>query len=53
MQAVVAGTVLVWKGIGILQWLVLSKRTKKYWQYKELQKMIDEKLDYDEDEKQP
>ena len=34
--------------IGIRQWLVLSKWTKKYEQYKELQKKIDEKLDYDE-----
>jgi hypothetical protein len=34
--------------IGVRQWLVLSKWTKKYEQYKELQKKIDEKLDYDE-----
>ena len=53
VQAVVIGTVLVWIGIGIRQWFVLSKWTKKYRQYKELQKKIDEKLDYDEDEKQP
>jgi len=52
VQAVVAGTVFVWIGIGIRQWFVLSKWTKKYRQYKELQKKIDEKLDY-EDEKQP
>ncbi|HEU4605555.1 MAG TPA: hypothetical protein VFS46_04885 [Nitrososphaera sp.] len=54
VQAVVIGTVLVWIGIGVRQWFVLSKWTKKYRQYKELQKKIDEKLDYDEDdEKQP
>jgi hypothetical protein len=53
VQAVVVGTVLVWIGIGIRQWFVLSKWTKKYKQYKELQKKIDEKLGYDEDEKQP
>jgi hypothetical protein len=53
VQAVVVGTVLVWIGIGIRQWFVLSKWTRKYKQYKELQKKIDEKLDYDEDEKQP
>ena len=41
---------LVWLGIGIRQWFVLSKWTKKYNQYKELQKKIDEKLDYDNDE---
>lgn len=49
-QAVVIGIVLLWIGIGIRQWLVLSKWTKKYGQYKELQKKIDEKLDYDGDE---
>jgi len=38
---------LIWLGIGIRQWLVLSKWTKKYELYKELQKKIDEKLDYD------
>jgi hypothetical protein len=53
VQAVVAVTVLAWIGIGIRQWFVLSKWTKKYKQYKELQKKVDEKLDYDEDEKQP
>jgi len=49
-QAVVIGIVLLWIGIGIRQWLVLSKWIKKYGQYKELQKKIDEKLDYDGDE---
>ena len=49
VQAVVIGTILFWLGIGIRQWLVLSKWTKKYKQYKELQKKIDEKLDYDTD----
>lgn len=50
VQAVVIGTVLVWIGIGIRQWFVLSKWTKKYRQYKELQKKIDEKLDYDDED---
>jgi hypothetical protein len=40
---------LVWLGIGIRQWFVLSEWTKKYERYKELQKKIDEKLDYDND----
>lgn len=53
VQAVIVATVLVWIGVGIRQWFVLSKWTKKYKQYKELQKKVDEKLDYDEDEKQP
>jgi hypothetical protein len=53
VQAVVVVTVLVWIGIGIRQWFLLSRWTKKYNQYKELQKKVDEKLDYDEeDEKQ-
>jgi hypothetical protein len=38
---------IVWLGIGIRQWFVLSKWSKKYERYKELQKKIDEKLDYD------
>ena len=42
---------LIWLGIGIRQWFVLSKWTKKYERYKELQKKIDEKLDYDSDER--
>jgi len=37
--------VLVWLGIGIRQWFVLSKWDKKYKKYKELQKQIEEKLD--------
>ncbi len=49
VQAVVIGTILFWLGIGIRQWFVFSKWTKKYKQYKELQKKIDEKLDYDRD----
>jgi hypothetical protein len=47
VQAVIIGTVLFWIGIGIRQWFVFSKWTKKYKQYKDLQKKIDEKLDYD------
>ena len=39
---------LVWLGIGIRQWLVLSGWTKKYNKYKKLQDEIDKKLD-DED----
>lgn len=42
--------VLIWLGFGVKQWLALSKWTKKYELYKKLQKKIDEKLDYDDDE---
>lgn len=41
---------LVWLGIGIRQWIVLSKWTKKYDRYKELQEEIDKKLDDEEKE---
>lgn len=39
---------LVWLGIGIRQWFVLSKWTKKYEKYKELQEQIDKKLEDDD-----
>jgi len=39
---------LVWLGIGVRQWFVLSKWTKKYEHYKELQEKIDKKLDEDD-----
>lgn len=39
---------LVWLGIGIRQWFVLSKWTRRYEHYKELQREIDQKLDYDD-----
>lgn len=39
----------VWLGIGIRQWIVLSKWTKKYDRYKELQEKVDKKLDDDEE----
>jgi hypothetical protein len=38
---------IIWLGIGIWQWFVLSKRSKKYERYREVQKKIDKKLDYD------
>jgi hypothetical protein len=41
---------LIWLGIGIRQWFVLSKWSKKYERYKELQKRVDQKLDYDNDD---
>ena len=45
---------LIWLGIGIRQWFVLSGWTKKYERYRELQRKIDEKLDYDEgNDKEP
>jgi hypothetical protein len=49
VKAVVIRTILFRRRIGIRQWFVFSKWTKKYKQYKQLQKKIDEKLDYDND----
>lgn len=48
-RAIVIAFVLAWIGIGIRQWFVLSKWTQRYEIYKEMQKKIDEKLDYDND----
>lgn len=39
---------IVFLGIGVRQWTVLSKWTKRYKSYKELQKKVDEKLDFEE-----
>jgi cell division protein FtsL len=48
-RAIVIVFVVAWIVIGIRQWFVLSKWTQRYELYKEMQKKIDEKLDYDED----
>jgi hypothetical protein len=42
---------LIWLGVGIRQWFVLNKWTKKYEHYKELQKKLDEKLGDEDREK--
>jgi len=41
---------IIWLAIGIRQWFVLSKWTKRYERYKQLQKKIDEKLDYEDND---
>jgi energy-coupling factor transporter transmembrane protein EcfT len=38
---------LVWLGVGIRQWIVFSRWTQKYRLYKEVQKKLDERLDFD------
>ena len=48
-RAIVIVFVLAWIAVGIRQWFVLSKWTQRYEIYKELQKKIDQKLDYDND----
>ena len=45
----------VWLGIGIRQWVILSKWTKKYDRYKKMQEEVDKKLsgeDKDNEENQ-
>ena len=44
-QMIIFAISAVWLGIGIRQWLVLSKFSKKYENFKKKQKDIDEKLD--------
>jgi cell division protein FtsL len=50
-RAIVIVFLLAWIVIGIRQWFVLSKWTHRYEIYKELQKKIDEKLDYESKKK--
>jgi energy-coupling factor transporter transmembrane protein EcfT len=42
-----AAVFLVWLGVGIRQWIVFSRWTQKYRLYKELQKKLDERLDFE------
>ena len=51
-QMIIIVISLVWLGIGIRQWIVLSKWDKKYRQFKEDQKEIDKKFQDDNDESQ-
>jgi hypothetical protein len=38
---------LFWLGVGIRQWIVFSRWAQKYRLYKELQRRLDERLDFD------
>jgi uncharacterized membrane protein YbhN (UPF0104 family) len=38
---------VVFLAIGVRQWVVLSKWTRRYREFKELQKKVDQKLDFD------
>lgn len=44
-QLVIFAISLVWLGIGIRQWLSISKWDKKYQKFKEKQEQVDKKLD--------
>jgi len=48
-QMIIFAISAVWLGIGIRQWLVLSKFSKKYENFKKKQKDIDKKLDEEDD----
>jgi energy-coupling factor transporter transmembrane protein EcfT len=46
---IIGGAVfLVWLGIGIRQWIVFSKWRQKYRMYKEVQKKVEESLNFEE-----
>lgn len=49
-QLAILAISIVWLGIGIRQWFVLSKWDKKYQQFKEHQKEIDKKFEDDSDD---
>ena len=44
-QLVIFAISLIWLGIGIKQWLSISKWDKKYQKFKERQAQVDKKLD--------
>ena len=48
---IIGGAVfLVWLGVGIRQWIVFSKWTQKYRIYKEVQKKVEENLDFEKND---
>jgi hypothetical protein len=49
-QLIIIVISLVWLGIGIRQWIVLSKWDRKYQNFKAKQKEIDDKFEDDSDE---
>lgn len=50
LSIIAAAVFLVWLGVGIRQLIVFSKWTQKYHLYKELQKRLDERLNFERDE---
>jgi len=49
-QLVIFAISIVWLGVGIRQWIVISQWDKKYQQFKEQQKEIDKKFQDDSDD---
>jgi hypothetical protein len=49
VRILITVVVLVWLVLGIRQWFILSKWTNNYKKYKQLQKKIEDKLDFEKD----
>jgi energy-coupling factor transporter transmembrane protein EcfT len=50
---IIGGAVfLVWLGVGIRQWIVFSKWTRKYRMYKKVQKKVEESLDFEKSDEE-
>jgi energy-coupling factor transporter transmembrane protein EcfT len=50
---IIGGAVfLVWLGVGIRQWTVMSKWKRRYKEFKKLQEKVEDSLDFDKEEKQ-
>ncbi len=48
---IIGGAVfVVWLGVGIRQWIVFSRWTQKYRMYKEVQKKVEESLDFEKND---
>lgn len=45
---VAIATAIIFVAVALRQWTMLSKWTRKYKAYKEMQKKVDEKLDFDD-----
>jgi energy-coupling factor transporter transmembrane protein EcfT len=43
---------LVWLGVGIRQWIMFSKWAHKYRMYKEVQKKVEESLDFEKNDEE-
>ncbi|UVS70253.1 hypothetical protein [Nitrososphaera viennensis] len=43
---------LIWLGVGIRQWIVFSRWTRKYRMYRKLQKELDRRLDFEKNDEE-
>lgn len=44
---IAAAVFFIWLGVGIRQWIVFSRWTQKYRQYRDLQDRLEERLDFE------